>query len=62
MGVRVFRILIVDDEPPIVHFVDRTLRAAGYQTVTAFNAEAALAAAAAEGPFDLLLTDLMMPG
>ena len=53
--------LIVDDEPPIVEFVNRTLRAAGYETTTAVDGETALAAASAHGPFDLLLTDLMMP-
>lgn len=62
MPSRAFRILIVDDEPPVVQFVDRTLRAAGYETVTAPDGETALATAAAHGPFDLLLTDLMMPG
>ena len=62
MSARVYRVLIVDDEPPIVRFVDRTLRAAGYDTVTASDGESALAVAATHGPFDLLLTDVMMPG
>jgi CheY-like chemotaxis protein len=57
------RILIVDDEEPIARFVDRTLRTAGYDTVVAHDAQSALAAAAgASAPFDLLITDLMMPG
>ena len=56
------RILIVDDEAPIVEFVERTLRGAGYQTSAASNGESALAVARASGPFDLLITDVMMPG
>ena len=58
---RRYRVLIVDDESPILAFVDRVLRDAGYETAPAPNAEAALALASTP-PFDLLLTDLMMPG
>ena len=58
---RSFRVLIVDDEPPVVQFVDRTLRGAGYETTTATDGATAIAAASADGPFDLLLTDLLMP-
>jgi two-component system cell cycle sensor histidine kinase/response regulator CckA len=54
-------VLIVDDERPIVEFVDRVLRAAGYETTIALDGESALATAQASGPIDLLLTDLMMP-
>jgi CheY-like chemotaxis protein len=56
------RVLLVDDEPGILEFVDRTLRGAGYHTCTAASGAAALALAESAGPFDLLLTDVRMPG
>jgi CheY-like chemotaxis protein len=55
------RVLVVDDEPAIVQYVVRVLAPAGYETVSAHDGPSALAAAAS-GPFDLLLTDLAMPG
>ena len=55
-------VLIVDDEESIVRFVERTLQQAGYETETAANGPAALAAAArASNPFDVVITDLVMP-
>jgi two-component system cell cycle sensor histidine kinase/response regulator CckA len=55
-------VLIVDDEESVVRFVARTLQQAGYETDTAVDGPAALAAAArASDPFDLVITDLMMP-
>lgn len=59
---RIRRVLIVDDERPIVEFVTRVLRPAGYDTAIALDGRSAYATALACGPFDLLLTDLMMPG
>ena len=59
---RQYRVLVVDDEEPILQVVDRTLRDAGYQTALARNGRAALDVASVEPTFDLLLTDLMMPG
>jgi CheY-like chemotaxis protein len=56
------RILIVDDEVNIRIFADRALRSAGYQTRMASNGAEALRVSEAEGPFDLLLTDVSMPG
>ena len=55
------RILIVDDEDTVRAFLERVLRKAGYAIVTAANAPEALDIAARDGPFDLLLTDVMMP-
>ncbi len=52
------RVLIVDDEPAVRTFLDHALRAEGYDTVVATDGMDALTKA---GPFDLLLTDLMMP-
>ncbi|MGH9139503.1 MAG: response regulator [Vicinamibacterales bacterium] len=59
---RPHRVLIVDDEEPILKLVDRVLRKAGYQTLLAHSAAEALELAQNNESFDLLLTDLMMPG
>jgi two-component system cell cycle sensor histidine kinase/response regulator CckA len=59
---RPLRILIVDDEEPIRRFVDRVLRDAGYVTFTAAGGVEALALAQKEEAFDVVVTDLMMPG
>ena len=56
------RVLIVDDEPSIISFVDQTMRRAGYQTYTAPNAKVALEICQTKGMPDLLLTDFKMPG
>jgi CheY-like chemotaxis protein len=55
------QVLIVDDEELVRHFVDRTLRGAGYRTTLAPSGVAALELASTAPAFDLLLTDLMMP-
>jgi len=55
-------LLIVDDEEPVVKFVDRVLRDAGYQTVTASNGPEAIETAKKIGPLGALVTDVMMPG
>lgn len=52
------RILIVDDEPSIREFFHLVLSEAGYAVASASDGEEALGV---PGPFDLLLTDLMMP-
>src|SRR5512146_1860046 len=59
---RCYRILIVDDEDAVVRFVERALSDAGYQAATARSGHEAIDIAAREAAFDLLLTDLMMPG
>jgi two-component system, cell cycle sensor histidine kinase and response regulator CckA len=55
-------LLIVDDEEPVVKFVDRVLREAGYKTVTATNGPEAIETAKKLGPLGALVTDVMMPG
>jgi len=55
------RLLIVDDEVAQMQALCDTLHDQGYATVGFSNGEAALAALRAS-PFDLLLSDLMMPG
>ena len=60
------RLLIVDDEPAIVHMLDGYFRMQGYETVRAHAAQEALAAvndAVAHGrSIDLALLDVNMPG
>jgi signal transduction histidine kinase len=55
------RILIVDDEAALMKSLCETLRAKGYETVGRLSGEAGLATLRTT-QFDLLLTDLMMPG
>lgn len=54
-------ILIVDDEEPVRHYVERVLHEAGYQTALAGDGPEALEVAKRLGSFDLLVTDVMMP-
>jgi len=55
------RVLIVDDEPHIAELLRRYLSMDGYQCVTAPNGESALELLR-NGLFDLVLSDIMMPG
>jgi two-component system cell cycle sensor histidine kinase/response regulator CckA len=56
------RVLIVDDEDGVLRYVERVLSEAGYQTSTASNGAEALEAVKKTGAFDVLVTDVMMPG
>lgn len=56
------RILIADDDATMSSFCARALSAAGHSVVTVAEAEAAIAALQTQGPFDLLLADIKMPG
>jgi len=53
-------ILVVDDEPAILELVKDILAPAGYLVNTATNGKEALAAIQAH-PYDLVLTDMIMP-
>lgn len=55
------RILLADDEATFLDATADLLRAQGFTCETVSDGESALAAAAAQ-PFDLLITDLEMPG
>jgi len=55
------RVLVVDDEPAIRDVLERILRRAGHSVSIAESGEAALQIFA-PGQFDLLFTDLGMPG
>jgi len=55
------RILIVDDEAPMRQFLHTVLTTAGYDSVVACDGPDALATLEREGPFDVIVTDVMMP-
>src|SRR6266851_5571413 len=54
------KILIVDDEPLNVDYLEQELEDLGYETISAANGQEALEKVAAEAP-DLILLDVMMP-
>jgi two-component system phosphate regulon response regulator PhoB len=55
------RVLVADDDPDIQELVRFKLEQAGHAVTTVGDGEAAIAAVRADGPFDLVLLDLMMP-
>jgi CheY-like chemotaxis protein len=57
---RRLRVLVVDDEPHILHYMRATLEAWGHIPVEASGGEEALALATNED-FDLIISDLRMP-
>ena len=59
--VKQFRVLIADDEPRIIKFLNLKLKASGYEVLTASNGAQAVAQVRAQEP-DLLVLDVVMPG
>ncbi len=55
------RILIVDDEPKIIHLVREVLTATGFEVLAAYSAEHAIEMVALEQP-DLVLLDIILSG
>jgi two-component system NtrC family sensor kinase len=53
-------VLVVDDEPHILHYIRATLEAWGHSVTTAGDGQEGLTRAIAE-PFDLIISDLRMP-
>jgi two-component system phosphate regulon response regulator PhoB len=53
-------VLIAEDDPDVMRILDSQLKAAGYQTIMAFDGEQALEAIRERGP-DVALLDIMMP-
>ncbi|MGB9840515.1 response regulator, partial [Thermovenabulum sp.] len=54
------KILVVDDEKPIVDILKYNLSKEGYEVVAAFDGEEAVEIAFSEKP-DLILLDIMLP-
>jgi PAS domain S-box-containing protein len=55
-------ILVVEDDVLVRNFVITQLQSLGYRTIAAANGPAAMALIADGKPFDLLFTDVIMPG
>jgi PAS domain S-box-containing protein len=55
-------ILVVEDDALVRNFVIAQLQSLGYRTIAAANGRAALALVESGQPFDLLFTDVIMPG
>ncbi len=56
------RILVVDDESVLLEMYERQLNRLGYQVTVSQSAQEALGLLSAKDAFDLVVTDLMMPG
>jgi DNA-binding response OmpR family regulator len=56
------RVLVADDDCDIRELVRFKLEQAGHEVTTVADGNAALAVARVEGPFALILLDVMMPG
>jgi two-component system KDP operon response regulator KdpE len=59
--VKQFQVLIVDDEPRILKFLEVKLKDSGYEVLTASSGMEALAQVQTQEP-DLLVLDVVMPG
>ena len=55
------RVLVVDDEPPILRILGIKLRVSGYEVITALNGREALELVNSASP-DIMLLDIIMPG
>lgn len=56
-------VLLIDDEPSLLHLLSQTLRRAGYRVLEASNSAVALAVLKQHASeIDLIITDIMMPG
>ena len=55
-------IFVVEDEPQVLAVLEGTLKNAGYTITIATSGDAAKDMWKTHGPFDLLLTDIVMPG
>lgn len=56
------RILLAEDEPGVIEILRNILEGAGHSVTPALSGDAALEIFKTGGPFDLLLTDIVMPG
>lgn len=56
------RLLVAEDQPDVRRVIATRLKRTGYQVTTAADGDEALATFHRHGPFDLVLTDVVMPG
>ena len=56
------RVMVVDDEPMVRHFVMSVLSSSGYQVLDAASPAQALRVLEANPDLDLVVTDVVMPG
>ena len=56
------QILVIEDEPGIVDFLQRGFAAYGYEVESAVDGDRPAATRALGEPFDLVVLDLMLPG
>ena len=54
------KVLLVDDEPHVIHVLKLFLDKSGYKVITANNGKTALEKAESEQP-DIIITDIQMP-
>jgi len=55
------RVLVVDDDAATLQYLSTILESAGYQTMVSADGTDALVAWRDHGPFDVVVTDVMMP-
>ncbi|KQV38004.1 MULTISPECIES: PAS domain-containing sensor histidine kinase [unclassified Rhizobium] len=56
------RVLVVEDDPMVREFAATTLNSLGYSVTSAADASEALRILETDGPFDLVFSDVVMPG
>jgi DNA-binding NtrC family response regulator len=56
------QVLLVDDDQPLLGALTRALQAEGYLTRPAISGDDALGLLQQRAPFDLLITDIFLPG
>jgi signal transduction histidine kinase/ActR/RegA family two-component response regulator len=59
---RRYRVLLVEDDDEVADFVAQSLEVLGYDNLRVADAPAALRALDTEGAFDLVFSDMLMPG
>jgi CheY-like chemotaxis protein len=59
---RVARVLLVDDDELVRRFAYKALSDVGYDVTSVDDAEEALSVATADGGFDLIVSDVVLPG
>ncbi len=57
-----FRILVAEDQREVRDVLERILKSAGYEVVAAPDGDAAMRLFVEDGDFDILVTDIVMPG